>query len=249
MPEESVDWDTTQNVIIEGENLEVLKLLQKAYYGKVKLIYIDPPYNTGKEFIYPDNFREGLTDYLRYSGQVDGEGFKLSANAETDGRYHSKWLSMMYPRLFLARNLLREDGVIFVSIDDHEVHNLRALMNEIFGEENALATFVWKRKAGGGDDSGQVAAEHDYIVCFARNESQCHLSSILHESPAMTAKYNRAEGGRRYYLERLDKTSLTYSASMDYPIACPDGSFAPPARSRKTQHVMALEFCHCPVSP
>ena len=114
MPDESVEWDTTQNVIIEGDNLEVLKLLQKAYYGKVKMIYIDPPYNTGKEFIYPDNFREGLADYLRYSGQVDEEGFKLSANAETDGRYHSKWLSMMYPRLFLARNLLREDGVIFV---------------------------------------------------------------------------------------------------------------------------------------
>ncbi len=103
MPEESVDWDTTQNVIIEGENLEVLKLLQKAYYGKVKMIYIDPPYNTGKEFIYPDNFKEGLADYLKYSGQVDDEGLKLSANAETDGRYHSKWLSMMYPRLFLAR--------------------------------------------------------------------------------------------------------------------------------------------------
>ena len=228
MPEESADWDTTQNVIVEGENLEVLKLLQKAYYGKVKLIYIDPPYNTGKEFIYPDNFREGLADYLRYSGQVDEEGFKLSANAETDGRYHSNWLSMMYPRLFLARNLLREDGMIFVSIDDHEVHNLRAVMNEIFGEENALATFVWKRKAGGGDDSGHVAAEHEYVLCFARDESRCHLNSILHESPAMTAKYNRKEGGRRYYLERLDKTSLTYSTAMDYPIECPDGTFVSP---------------------
>lgn len=228
MPEESIDWDTTQNVIIEGENLEVLKLLQKAYYGKVKLIYIDPPYNTGKEFIYPDNFHEGLVDYLRYSGQVDEEGFKLSANAETGGRYHSKWLSMMYPRLFLARNLLREDGVIFVSIDDHEVQNLRALMNEVFGEENCLATLVWKRKAGGGDDSGHVAAEHEYVMCFARNESRCHLNSILHESPSMTAKYNREENGRRFYLERLDKTSLTYSASMDFPIECPDGSFVSP---------------------
>ncbi len=132
---------------------------------------------------------------------------------------------MMYPRLFQARNLLREDGVIFVSIDDHEVHNLRAIMNEIFGEENALATFVWKRKAGGGDDSGHVAAEHDYIICFARDETLCHLNSILHESPAMAAKYNREEGGRRYYLERLRGTSLTYSSSMDFPIKCPDGSF------------------------
>ncbi|MGI8663979.1 MAG: site-specific DNA-methyltransferase [Acidimicrobiales bacterium] len=167
MPEESVDWDTTQNVIIEGENLEVLKLLQKAYYGKVKLIYIDPPYNTGKEFIYPDNFREGLADYLRYSGQVDEEGFKLSANAETDGRYHSKWLSMMYPRLFLARNLLREDGFIFVSIDDHEVHNLRLLMNEVFGEENFVACMVWQ--GGRKNDSKLVSSGHDYIVIFARN--------------------------------------------------------------------------------
>ncbi len=166
MPEESVDWDTTQNVIIEGENLEVLKLLQKAYYGKVKLIYIDPPYNTGKEFIYPDNFREGLTDYLRYSGQVDEEGFKLSANAETDGRYHSKWLSMMYPRLFLARNLLREDGVIFVSIDDHEVHNLRALMNEIFGEENFVATICHKARASVSNDK-VVSSSHNFVLFYA----------------------------------------------------------------------------------
>jgi adenine-specific DNA-methyltransferase len=169
MPDESVDWEATQNVIIEGENLEVLKLLQKAYYGKVKLIYIDPPYNTGKEFIYPDNFKEGLADYLRYSGQVDEEGFKLSTNAETDGRYHSKWLSMMYPRLFLARNLLRNDGVIFVSIDDHEVHNLRALMNEIFGEENFIATMVWQ--GGRKNDAKLVSSGHDYILVFARDHS------------------------------------------------------------------------------
>ncbi len=229
MAEASADWDTTKNVIVEGDNLEVLKLLQKAYYGKVKMVYIDPPYNTGKEFIYPDNFREGLSDYLRFSGQVDEEGFKFSANAETDGRYHSKWLSMMYPRLFLARNLLREDGVLFVSIDDHEVQNLWPLLNEIFGEENAIATFVWKRKAGGGDDSGHVAAEHDYILCYARDETRCHLTSIMHESPAMTAKYNKEQDGRRYYFERLDKTSLTYSSSMDFPIECPDGtSISPP---------------------
>lgn len=167
MPDESVDWDATENVIIEGENLEVLKLLQKAYYGKVKMIYIDPPYNTGKEFIYPDNFKEGLADYLRYSGQVDDEGLKLSANSETDGRYHSKWLSMMYPRLFLARNLLREDGFIFVSIDDHEVHNLRALMNEVFGEENFVACMVWQ--GGRKNDSKLVSSGHDYILVFARN--------------------------------------------------------------------------------
>ena len=143
MPHESVNWDATSNLIIEGDNLEVLKLLQRPYHGKVKMIYIDPPYNTGNEFIYPDNFREGLQDYLRYSGQISEEGFAQSANRDSNGRYHSNWLNMLYPRLFLARNLLREDGVIFVSIDDHEVHNLRHLMDEVFGEENFVAQITW----------------------------------------------------------------------------------------------------------
>jgi adenine-specific DNA-methyltransferase len=143
--EESVDFDTTQNLFIEGDNLEVLKLLQKSYLGKVKMIYIDPPYNTGNDFIYPDNYSESLDTYLAYTGQVDADGRKFSTNAETDGRFHSKWMNMMYPRLFLAKNLLREDGVIFISIDDHEVQNLRAICNEIFGEENFVANIVWQK--------------------------------------------------------------------------------------------------------
>jgi len=142
---ESVDWDTTENLFIEGDNLETLKLLQKSYYGKVKVIYIDPPYNTGNEFIYPDKFAETLDTYLAYTGQLDTEGKKFSTNSETTGRYHSNWLDMMYPRLFLARNLLREDGVILVSIDDHEVHNLREMMNEIFGEENFVTSVIWQK--------------------------------------------------------------------------------------------------------
>ena len=142
----SLRQNNSENLIIEGDNLEVLKLLQGGYHGRVKMIYIDPPYNTGGEVIYPDNYKEGLADYLRFSGQVSGQGIRLTTNAETDGRYHSKWLTMMYPRLFLARNLLREDGVIFVSIDDHEVHNLRAVMNEIFGEENFLIQLIWHRR-------------------------------------------------------------------------------------------------------
>src|SRR5690606_12109559 len=153
VPEESINFHTTENLIIEGENLEVLKLLQKSYYGKVKVIYIDPPYNTGKEFIYPDNYREGLEDYLRYTGQLDENGVKLSTNTETNGRHHSKWLNMMYPRLFLARNLLKENGVIFISIDDHEVHNLRSIMNEIFGEENFIANVVWNSRKSVSNDS------------------------------------------------------------------------------------------------
>jgi adenine-specific DNA-methyltransferase len=168
MADESKDWDTTQNLIIEGDNLEVLKLMQKAYYGKVKLIYIDPPYNTGKEFIYPDNFREGLADYLRYSGQVDEEGFKVSANADTDGRYHSKWLSMMYPRLFLARNLLREDGAILITIDDTEVANLRKVMDEIWGEENFVCTIAWQ-KVFAKKNKAVVSGSHDHILVYARD--------------------------------------------------------------------------------
>lgn len=138
----SVNFDTTENLFIEGDNLEVLKLLQKSYYGKIKMIYIDPPYNTGSDFIYPDNYTESLDTYLRYSGQIDDQGRKYSTNVESDGRFHSKWLNMIYPRLYLARNLLREDGVIFVSIDDNEVHNLRQAMNEIFGEENFIGCFI-----------------------------------------------------------------------------------------------------------
>src|ERR1035438_9054478 len=132
---ESVNFETTGNLIIEGDNLETLKLLQKAYLGKVKMMFIDPPYNTGNDFIYPDDYTETLDTYLRYTGQVDNEGRKFSTNSETDGRFHSKWLNMMYPRLFLARNLLRDDGVIFVCIDDNEVAGLRLLLNEVFGEE------------------------------------------------------------------------------------------------------------------
>lgn len=171
MPDDSVQWDNTENLIIEGDNLEVLKLLQKPYHGKVKMIYIDPPYNTGNEFIYPDNFREGLQDYLRYSGQVNEEGIKQSTNTETSGRFHSNWLSMMYPRLFLARNLLKDDGVIFVSIDDNEVHNLRMLMNEVFGEENFVVQITWKsRKYPDSRAKTGVSTDHEYVLVYCRSE-------------------------------------------------------------------------------
>jgi len=164
---ESVNWDATENLIIEGDNLEVLKLLQRPYHGKVKMIYIDPPYNTGNEFIYPDNFREGLADYLRYSGQTGEDGAAQSANRDTSGRYHSNWLNMMYPRLFLARTLLRDDGVIFVSIDDHEVHNLRHLMDEVFGEENFVAALIWEK--GRKNDAKLFSVGHEYMLVFARS--------------------------------------------------------------------------------
>lgn len=166
--EESVNWDATENLIIEGDNLEVLKLLQKPYHGKVKMIYIDPPYNTGNEFIYPDNFHEGLDDYLRYTGQLSEDGTATSTNKETNGRYHSNWLNMMYPRLFLARNLLKEDGVIFVSIDDHEVHNLRLLMDEVFGEENLLSEVVVISNKRG-QTYKEIAKTHEYLLIYSKN--------------------------------------------------------------------------------
>ena len=226
MPGKSVDWDTTQNVIVEGENLEVLKLLQKAYYGKVKLIYIDPPYNTGKEFIYPDNFKEGLADYLRYSGQVDEDGFKLSANAETDGRYHSKWLSMMYPRLFLARNLLSEDGMIFVSIDDHEVHHLRSLMSEIFGEENFVGMITRNTGTPTGGGSDGLVNTVDYILVFSRSE----LVSVdgLELSTDDESIYNQNDEKGRYLTRPLRRTGgedrREDRPTMYFAIAGPDGA-------------------------
>jgi len=169
-PNESVNFNSTENLIIEGDNLEVLKLLQKSYLGKIKMIYIDPPYNTGNDFIYPDNYTESLQTYLEYTGQIDAEGRRFGTNADSDGRFHSKWLNMMYPRLYLARNLLREDGLIFVSISDHEVGALRFLMNEIFGEENFSAQFVWKsRKYPDSRAKTGVSTDHEYILLYTRS--------------------------------------------------------------------------------
>ncbi len=169
---DSLNFETSQNLFIEGDNLEVLKLLYKPYFGRIKAIYIDPPYNTGGDFIYPDNYRNPLDSYLQLTGQVDSEGNLQTTNPETSGRYHSTWLSMMYPRIFLARQLLTDDGIIFVSIDDHEVYNLRLMMNEIFGEENFIGGFVWRKKAGAGADSKLFFRQHEHILMYAQNKEQ-----------------------------------------------------------------------------
>jgi len=172
VPKESVNWDTTENLIIEGDNLEVLKLLQKAYLGRIKMIYIDPPYNTGNDFIYPDSFGETLQTYLEYTRQVGGDGRKFGTNTEADGRFHSKWLNMIYPRLYLGRNLLSDDGIIFVSVSDHEVANLRLVMNDIYGEECFVAQIVWKsRKFPDSRAKTGVSTDHEYIVAYCRTES------------------------------------------------------------------------------
>jgi adenine-specific DNA-methyltransferase len=166
-PEESVDWDSTENLYIEGDNLEVLKLLQKSYHQKVKMIYIDPPYNTGKDFVYKDNYKDNLNNYLELTGQKNEQG-KLSTNSDANGRYHSNWLNMMYPRLKLARNLLKEDGVISIHIDEHEYSNLEKLLNEIFGEDNNLGTIIWDKRNPKGDAKG-IAYQHEQIIFYAKN--------------------------------------------------------------------------------
>ena len=172
-PEDSVDWDTTQNLMIEGDNLEVLKLLQKSYAGKVKLIYIDPPYNTGRDFVYPDDFSDSISKYLTITGQIDGNGQKLSSNTEASGRYHTDWINMMYPRLKLARNLLRPDGVIFISIDDNEVASLRHACDEIFGEENLFAQIPWQSRTSMQNDT-DLSVQHEYLAVYARNRRTEH---------------------------------------------------------------------------
>ncbi len=175
--EESKDWDTTQNLYIEGDNLEVLKLLQKSYYGKVKMVYIDPPYNTGKDFVYKDDFHDSLENYKRITGQVDGNGMVISTNTETSGRYHTDWLNMMYPRLRLARNLLTDDGVIFISIDDNEVYNLRKICDEIFGEDNFLGIFI-VNSTPNARDYGHIGKMHEFVLFYGKNSQETFTNML-----------------------------------------------------------------------
>lgn len=193
---EGINENTTRNIFIEGENLEVLKLLQKSYVGKIKMIYIDPPYNTGSDLIYDDNFAESLEEYLKYTGQMDEEGRLLTTNKIADGRFHSKWLNMMYPRLRLARNLLSDEGVILISIDDNEAHNLKEIMNEIFGEENFVAQFVVIRSEGGGL-AKQAVIGHDYVIIFAK---QLDNFSPLKRPKEIRGKIIE-KNGRKYWIE------------------------------------------------
>ena len=190
-PEDSVNWDTTQNLMIEGDNLEVLKLLQKSYSSKVKLIYIDPPYNTGKDFVYPDNFQDNIRNYLELTGQIDSQGNKIASNTEASGRFHTDWLNMMYPRLRLAKSLLHQAGAVFVSCDDNELARLALLMDEIFGEENCVATLVWQRSKKG--DSKLIARVHEYMLCYVRDKATALESGIWRRpkegAEAVLAKY------------------------------------------------------------
>ncbi len=213
--EESKDWDTTQNLYIEGDNLEVLKLLQKSYHKKVKMIYIDPPYNTGKDFVYKDNFRDNIKNYLEITGQVDSDGNKLSTNSETSGRYHSDWLNMMYPRLKLARNLLKDDGVIFISIDDNEVANLRKLCDEIFGEDNFVAEFIWKKRSGGGYSNALLSINQEYILMYSKTQSP--LIYDKEKTQDWIKEYYNFQDNKSNYKRRDLRKSGTADRRVDRP--------------------------------
>ena len=224
--DESIDFDTTQNLFIEGDNLEVLKLLQKSYLGKIKMICIDPPYNTGNDFIYPDNYSENLDTYLEYTGQIDGEGRKFATNTETDGRFHSKWMNMMYPRLFLAKNLLREDGLIFISIDDSEVDNLKKLCNEIFGEENFIGCIVRTTGQTTGQDSEGLGSSFDYLLVYSKYPDR-GLNGLPLTEHDLKRFENEDEKGK-YAYDQMRKTGSNDKRqdrpNMYYAIKDPDNN-------------------------
>jgi adenine-specific DNA-methyltransferase len=228
-PEESVDWDTTRNLMIEGDNLEVLKLLQKSYAGKVKLIYIDPPYNTGKDFVYPDDFRDNIKNYLELTGQVEG-GKKNSSNTEASGRFHTDWLNMMYPRLKLARNLLREDGVIFISCDDNEVQNLRAVLDEIFGEENFITSVIWQKVYSPKNSARHFLEDHDYVLIYSKN-AEIWTPNLLPRTEEMEARYGNPDNDERGPWKPGDMSARNYYGDGTYAITCPSGRIidGPPA--------------------
>ena len=230
--EESVDADGTrgddqnskfdsQNLYIEGDNLDVLKLLRETYLNKIKMIYIDPPYNTGNDFVYNDDFASSADEYLQNSKSYDEDGNRMVQNLESNGRFHSDWLSMMYPRLKLARDLLTDDGVILISIDDNEIENIIKICNEIYGENNFIATLIWKSKSGGANDSRFFAIDHEYIVVFAKNAEKLTLN--IDKEAIVTTSYNRKDENGEYALDRLDKQSIRYSPALDYEIIGPDG--------------------------
>lgn len=237
--EESVNWDSTENLYIEGDNLEVLKLLQESYLGKVKMIYIDPPYNTGNDFIYNDDFKMTGEEYADVAGEIDEDGNRMVKNADTNGRFHSDWCSMIYSRLMLARNLLSDDGVIFISIDDNEVDNLRKICDEIFGSNNYVANLIWQSTLGSntGDDVKTVT---ENILLYSKNKSSCHF---LNQEISDNEKYSNHDeyyekrGG--YVLNKLDRrmTGSHYSEALNYSIRMPDGSLLYPGNSNiKQEH-------------
>lgn len=220
--EESVDFDTTKNLFIEGDNLEALKLLQETYLGKVKLIYIDPPYNTGRDFIYDDDYSADVAGYQLASGEIDEAGGRLVANTEANGRFHSDWLSMIYARLRLARSLLKDDGVIFISIDDHEVDNLRKVASEVFGEDNFVAQIIWQKVFSPKNSARWFSEDHDYVLVYAKN-GDSWVPRLLPQTEEMIARYKNPDNDPRGPWSSSDLAARNrYDAGL-YPIECPSG--------------------------
>jgi len=224
-PEESVDWENTRNLYIEGDNLEVLKLLQTSYYRKVKMIYIDPPYNTGNDFVYADDFADPLARYREVTQQT------TKSNPETMGRFHTNWLNMMYPRLRLAANLLRDDGVIFISIDDNEVHNLRKLCDEVFGEENFVAELVWERAYAPKNDAKYISNSHDYVLMYVKSVEIFQIGRLPRTEEA-NARYHNPDNDPRGVWKPSDMSVKTYNADCDYSITTPSGRVVEPPTGR-----------------
>ena len=228
---ESKDWNTTENLYIEGDNLEVLKLLQESYLGKVKMIYIDPPYNTGNDFIYADDFMRSQEEENEQMGMYDEDENRLFKNTDTNGRFHSDWCSMIYSRLMLARNLLNQTGCVFVSISDIEITNLRRICDEIFGSSNFVADLIWANKEGGGSsDSKLFRIKHEHILCYCKDINQISIIGVPISNANRYKGSDEYESTRgKYYLQKLGMGSIQYSISLDYPIEAPDGSFVMPA--------------------
>lgn len=229
--EDSVDWDNTQNLYIEGDNLKVLKLLQKSYLGKVKMIYIDPPYNTGNDFVYHDDFAMSADEYAEASGSVDELGNKYIKNMDSNGRFHSDWCSMIYSRLMVARTLLTEDGVIFISIDDNEVENLRKICDEVFGEGNFIAQLVWERAYSPKNDAKFVSNSHDYVLMVAKNSDEFVIGRLDRTEEA-NARYSNPDNDPRGIWKPSDMSVKTYNAECDYSITTPSGRVVEPPAGR-----------------
>ena len=229
--DESVDFDNTKNLYIEGDNLDVLKCLKETYLHKVKMIYIDPPYNTGSDFVYEDDFKESASEYLANSGQFDAQGRRLVTNLESNGQFHTDWLNMIYPRLKVARDLLTDDGVIFISIDDHEQDNLKRICCELFGERNFIAQLVWERAYSPKNDARFISNSHDYILMFAKN-IDCFIIGRLVRTEEANARYQNPDNDPRGVWKPSDMSVKTYNSECDYQITTPSGRIIEPPAGR-----------------
>ncbi|BCD59341.1 MULTISPECIES: site-specific DNA-methyltransferase [unclassified Nitratiruptor] len=230
--EKSVEFEKTKNLYIEGDNFEALKIIQESYLGKVKMIYIDPPYNTGKDFIYKDNFKQSKDEYEEEIEAVDEDGVKLFKNTDSNGRFHSDWLSMMYERLLIAKDLLRVDGVIFISIDDHEVHNLRHLCDEVFGEKNYIQEIIWEKKYSPQNDAKYFSLNHEQIICYAKNKEKFNRN-LLPMTEEQKSRYKNPDNDPRGPWKSSDLSVARKTEKDIYEIITPSGRtvLPPPGRS------------------